>query len=46
MTPHCGGDGKMRAVKLLMAVKPDPGSGLPREAVPDVGVRCDGSHTR
>ena len=36
----------MRAVELLIAVKPDPDSGTSRETVPDVGARCDGSSTR
>jgi hypothetical protein len=36
----------MRAVQLLIAVKPDPDSGLSRETVPDVGARCDRSNTR
>jgi hypothetical protein len=36
----------MRAVELLIVVKPDPDSGLSREAVPDVGARCDGSNAR
>jgi hypothetical protein len=42
----CGGDGKIRAVELLIAVKPDPDSALSRETVPDVGARCDRSNAR
>ena len=40
------GDGKLRAVELLIAVKPDPDSGLSRETVPDISARYGGSHTR
>jgi hypothetical protein len=36
----------MRAVDLLIAVKPVPSSRLSRETVQDVGARCDGSHAR
>jgi hypothetical protein len=36
----------MRAVQLLIAVKPDPDSGLSGETVPDVGARCDRSNAR
>ncbi len=36
----------MRAVELLIAVKPDPDSGLSRETVRDVGACCDGSSAR
>ncbi len=36
----------MRAVELLIAVKPDPDSGLSRETVPDIGACCDGSNAR
>ena len=36
----------MRAVELLIAVKPDPDSGLSLETVPDVGARRDGGNAR
>jgi hypothetical protein len=36
----------MRAVELLIAIKPDPDSALSGETVPDVGARCDGSNAR
>jgi hypothetical protein len=36
----------MRAVELLLAVKPEPDSRLSREFLPDVGARRDMSRAR